>query len=73
MSFQVDDEVEVTSESAPYFGKQGIVEELDAGYRVLPLVGVHFPGQAQLRWYSELELGPVGVDAPTEQIPAVTG
>lgn len=72
MPFKVDDEVQVTSEVAPYFGKRGIVEELDSGYRVLPLVGVRFPGQARLRWYSELELGPVDADAPTEQIPAVT-
>lgn len=72
MSFQIDDEVKVTSEMAPYVGQRGIVEELDAGYRVLPLVGVRFPGQAHLRWYSELELGPVESDAPTEQIPAVT-
>lgn len=72
MSWMLDDTVQVTSEVAPYFGKQGIVEELDGGYRVLPLVGVRFPGQAHLRWYSELELGPVEADAPTEQIPAVT-
>lgn len=73
MLFQIDDEVEVTSEVAPCFGKRGIAEQIDEGYRVLPLVGVRFPGQAHLRWYSELELGPVDADAPTEQIPAVTG
>lgn len=71
MSFQIDDEVVVTSEAAPYFGKQGLVEEVDGGYRVLPLVGVRFPGQAHLRWYTELELGAPKVDAPTEEIAAV--
>lgn len=73
MSFLVDDEVEVTSDRAPYFGKRGVVEEVDAGFRVLPLFGVRFPGQVHLRWYTELELGKVDADAPTEQIPAVTG
>lgn len=73
MSFKVDDVVEVTGENAPYRGNRGVVEEADSGFRVLPLIGVRFPGQVHLRWYTELELGHVDADAPTEQIPAVTG
>jgi hypothetical protein len=71
MSLEVDDEVKVTSEVAPFFGKQGLVEEIDGGYRVLPLIGVRFPGRVHLYWYTELELGPVGVESPTAEIPAV--
>jgi hypothetical protein len=71
MSLEVDDNVKVTSPVAPFFGKQGMVEEIDDGYRVLPLIGVRFPDRAHLRWYTELELGPVGVEAPTAEIPAV--
>lgn len=71
MSLEVDDEVKVTSEVAPFFGKRGLVEEIDGGYRVLPLIGVRFPGRNNLHWYTELELGLVELEAPTAEIPAV--
>jgi hypothetical protein len=71
MSLQIDDEIEVTSESAPYFKQRGFIEALDSGYRILPLVGVRFPNRSKVYWYSELEIRKVDADAPTEQIPVV--
>lgn len=71
MSFQIDDPVQVTSESAPYYTQQGVVKEVDGGYRVLPLVGVLLKGHSVLHWYTELELGAPKVDAPTEEIAVV--
>ena len=73
MSWKPDDEFVVVHPSAPFYGCDGHVTEVDLPFPY-PIKGLVSSGDRVVPcWFRLDELGPAQADAPTEQIPVVTG
>jgi hypothetical protein len=73
MLWKPDDEFVVTHPSAPFYGARGVVDNVNRPFPY-PIQGaVETPDGWKPCWWRLDEISPAEVDAPTEQIPAVTG
>ena len=73
MSYRVEDNVTVIGSGAPFKSRNGVVKLIDDAWPTLVLFGVLLDGMITPCWFYADEISPHDVDAPTEQIPAVTG
>lgn len=73
MPWKQGDRFVVTTASAPFFGAVGVVDRADFPFPFPIQATVETADGPKPSWYRLDEIDPAEVEAPTEQIPAVTG
>lgn len=73
MQWKPDDTFVVTKPSAPFFGARGTVKRTDFPYPYPITADVETADGIKTSWFRLDEIEPAQADAPTEQLPAVTG